>query len=272
MANRLQLVFPWFPLLLIPAAFGSDSGKPPQFVAAYLPTNRCFDAGTDVETREASLAAMLDRIKAASFNAIVPLNQTDWMHTLRTPYRPRPSGYGWPRVMGRPKSSIVVATADSSAAARAAADFVGDGHSDQDEINAAVEALPLVGGTVTLMEGTYDIRKVPGQLGGVLIKRSNVTLAGQGSSTRLIQAPNQDTNVIRIIGSGVHHVTIRDLYVDANRDQNASGRGDPNVSHGRFEFCEYQGLLPGARRTAQATTCKRSRFAIARLQRPIGSA
>ncbi len=230
-----------FPLLLTATACGSDPGETPRLVAAYLDTNRCLDAGADIKTREASLAAMLDRIKAAGFNAIVSLNQTDLIRTFRA----RQTGHAAADTDGdkssRPNTSIVVATADSSAAARDAADFVGDGHGDQDEINAAIEALPLVGGTVTLMEGTYDIRQIRDQLGGVLIKRSNVTLAGQGSSTRLIQAPNQDTNVIRIIGSGVHHVTIRDLYVDANRDQNASGRGDPNVSHGRFEFCGIKG-------------------------------
>ena len=134
-------------------------------------------------------------------------------------------------------ATVVVATADSAPASRAAADFVGDGIGDQEEINAAVKALPVAGGTVLLMEGTYDIRKVEARLGGVLIERSNVVLSGQGAATKLVQAAEQNTNVIRIIGSGVGHITIRDLYVDANRDQNAEGKGDPNVSHGRFEFC-----------------------------------
>ncbi len=134
-------------------------------------------------------------------------------------------------------ATIVVATADSSDRSRALADFVGDGQGDQEEINAAVRALPPVGGTVLLTEGTFDIRKVEGTLGGVLIERSNVTLAGQGPATKLVQAPGQDTNVIRIIGSGVGQIVIRDLYVDANRDENSAGTGDPNVSHSRFEFC-----------------------------------
>lgn len=134
-------------------------------------------------------------------------------------------------------ATIVVATADSSERSRAAADFVGDGVGDQQEIHAAIQALPEVGGTVLLMEGTYDIRKVEGTLGGVLIDRSNVVLAGQGPSTKLILAASQNTNVVRIIGSGVGNIVIRDLYVDANRDQNAQGTGDPNVSHARFEFC-----------------------------------
>jgi hypothetical protein len=134
-------------------------------------------------------------------------------------------------------ATVVVATHDSAERSKAMADFVGDGKGDQEEINAAIRALPDAGGTVLLMEGTYDIRRVEGKLGGVLIERSNVTLAGQGAATKLVQAPEQETNVIRIIGSGVGHVTVRDLYVDANRDHNPVGEGDPNVSHARFEFC-----------------------------------
>ncbi|NUQ64324.1 MAG: hypothetical protein HUU20_17790 [Pirellulales bacterium] len=134
-------------------------------------------------------------------------------------------------------ATLVVATADSSPASKGAADFVGDGQGDQEEINAALAALPEAGGTVLLMEGTYDIRKVEGALGGVLVQRSSVTLAGHAAGSKLVLAPDQNTNVIRIIGSGVGHVTVRDLYVDANRARNNSGAGDPNVAHDRFEFC-----------------------------------
>ncbi|MBI4559289.1 MAG: hypothetical protein HY706_17020 [Candidatus Hydrogenedentes bacterium] len=134
-------------------------------------------------------------------------------------------------------ATVIVATADSSEQSKATAQFTGDGRGDESEINAAIRSLPPVGGTVFLMEGTYDIRKTEGTLGGVLIGRSNVVLAGQGAATKLVLAPDQNTNVIRIIGSDVGHVTIRDLYVDANRDQNGAGKGDPNISHDRFEFC-----------------------------------
>jgi hypothetical protein len=71
----------------------------------------------------------------------------------------------------------------------------------------------------------------------VLIDLSHVTLAGQGAATQLVLSSNQNVNVIRIIGSGVGHITIRDLCVDANREQNREGTGDPNISHDRFEFC-----------------------------------
>lgn len=133
--------------------------------------------------------------------------------------------------------TVLVATADSSEASRERAAFVGDGQGDQEEINAAIVSLPKAGGMVRLAEGTYDIRRVEGELGGVLIKRDNVTLAGMGPCTKLIQADGQETNVIRIIGSGIGHIVIRDLWVDANRDGNPLGEGDPNISHGRFEFC-----------------------------------
>lgn len=133
--------------------------------------------------------------------------------------------------------TLVVAAHNAAEKSKAAADYVADGEGDQEEINAAIRALPEAGGTVQLTEGTFDIRRVEGALGGVLIERSHVTLAGQGAATKLIQAPAQETNVIRIIGMGVGHVTIRDLYVDANRDANPLGEGAENVSHARFEFC-----------------------------------
>lgn len=132
---------------------------------------------------------------------------------------------------------MIVATRNSSEESRDGADFVGDGRGDQEEIHAAIQALPPSGGTVVLKEGVYDIRRVAGTLGGLTINRSNVTLAGQGAATRLVLAPGQNTNVIRIIGNGVGNITIRDLWVDQNRDQNPyDGAEFLNVSHGRFEY------------------------------------
>ena len=81
------------------------------------------------------------------------------------------------QIQGR---TMIVATQSSSEKSKAAADFVGDGVGDQEEIYAAIHALPASGGTVTLMEGTYDIRKVEGKLGGLIIDRSNVMIVGQG--------------------------------------------------------------------------------------------
>jgi hypothetical protein len=146
-----------------------------------------------------------------------------------------------------PGATIFVAASDSSQKSKAEADYVCDGMGDQEEINAAIVALPEVGGTVLLSEGNFDIRRIEGELGGVLIRRSHVVLAGSGTATHLTQAPAQETNVIRILGSDVGYITIRDLYVDANRDQNPIGAGDPSISHARFEFCGIKGFcqVPG---------------------------
>jgi len=133
--------------------------------------------------------------------------------------------------------SITVAAKDAPQDTRDSADFCCTGIDDQLTIRQAILALPSCGGTVQLSAGNFEIRRVPQTLGGIVIDRSFVTLAGHGAATRLRLAAGQNTNVIRIIGSGVGHVTIRDLAIDANRTENDQGTGDPNVSHDRFEFC-----------------------------------
>ena len=133
--------------------------------------------------------------------------------------------------------SLTVAAKDAPQDTRDSADFCCAGIDDQLTIRQAILALPPSGGTVQLSAGNFEIRKVPQTLGGIVIDRSFVTLAGHGAATRLRLAAGQNTNVIRIIGSGVGHVTIRDLAIDANRTENDQGMGDPNVSHDRFEFC-----------------------------------
>ncbi len=131
------------------------------------------------------------------------------------PILPQSSG-----VLGTSYSTILVATCDSSDAAKQNAQFVGDCLGDQDEINAAIQALPAVGGTVRLAEGTYDIQAVLGTLGGIIVDRSNVILEGSGTSTKLLLADNQNTNVIRIIGDGLENITVSDLYINGNWDNN----------------------------------------------------
>jgi hypothetical protein len=150
----------------------------------------------------------------------------------------------------RRDATLIVAAHNASEQTKRSADYVCDGMGDQDEINAAVRALPAAGGRILLSEGTFDIRKVEGTLGGVLIERSDVVLAGQGTSTKLVQAAGQNTNVIRILGSGVGRITITDLWVDANRQNNAEGRGDPDISHDRFEYCGIKAFcaVPGKER------------------------
>lgn len=153
------------------------------------------------------------------------------------------------------QSTILVAAKNSAPSSIEQADFRCSGVDDQDVIRQAILKLPEAGGTVVLMEGTYDIRKVPGALGGIVIERSHVTLAGQGASTLLRLAANQNTNVIRILGSGVGNITIRDLMVDANRAENSAGTGDPNVSHSRFEYCGIKAFRQDPHGASAADDC-----------------
>ncbi|MDA0745069.1 MAG: right-handed parallel beta-helix repeat-containing protein [bacterium] len=133
---------------------------------------------------------------------------------------------------------MIVAASNSSDKSKSLADFVCDGIGDQEELYAAIHALPPAGGTVTLTEGAFDIRKEENKLGGLIIDRSNITLTGQGDATKLTLAPDQNTNVIRIIGNGVGNITIRNICVDQNRDHNPyAGDEFINISHGRFEYC-----------------------------------
>ncbi|PYR47179.1 MAG: hypothetical protein DMF95_17005, partial [Acidobacteria bacterium] len=113
--------------------------------------------------------------------------------------------------LGVSAATLTVATCDSSESSKTRADFVGDCNGDQQEINAAIQALPPAGGTVLLMEGHYDIKAVSGTLGGVLIDRSYVTLEGVGLSTRLRLADGQNTNVIRIAGNGTTDIVVQHL-------------------------------------------------------------
>lgn len=72
-----------------------------------------------------------------------------------------------------------------------------------------------------LAEGTYDIQAVLGTLGGIIVDRSNVILEGSGMSTKLLLADNQNTNVIRIIGDGLENITVSDLYINGNWENNS---------------------------------------------------
>ena len=155
--------------------------------------------------------------------------------------------------LGASAATLIVATCDSAESSKVRADFVGDCDGDQQEINAAIQALPPVGGTVLLMEGHYDIKSVGGTLGGVLIDRSYVTLEGVGLSTRLRLANGQNNNVIRIAGSGTTDIVVQSLYIDGNFDAN-EGAG--------FEVCGVKaastGTSPIRNVTVQNTTIERS--------------
>lgn len=88
-------------------------------------------------------------------------------------------------------------------------DYLCDGTEDQEEINAAIAALPSAGGEVVLLDGTYYVRNG----GPVLVNRDRVTLRGAGLATRLDCDRIQST--IEVTGSDC---TIRDLCAYCKHD------------------------------------------------------
>ena len=108
-------------------------------------------------------------------------------------------GENWKEVEGEGEGSLVVATrivAASNSLDKTRADYVCDGTDDQEEIQKAIDDLPAYGGSVYLLEGTYNI-SAP-----IKINKSNVTLMGAGAATVLNLATNdaiQASDLSRIV-------------------------------------------------------------------------
>ena len=128
-------------------------------------------------------------------------------------------------------SDKIVAASNSSQSAKDSADYIADGEDssgsgigtldgDQIQINQALSAVSAAGGgTVYLMPGTYTID-------ASITVPSNVTLAGNGRTSTIIQLGNfggTSTNINAIDISGTNNATVRDLALDGRNDRNSSG-------------------------------------------------
>jgi len=94
------------------------------------------------------------------------------------------------------------------------ADYICDGTNDQIEINKAIEDLPPAGGRVLLTDGTFYLSD---SVGAIL--KNNVTLQGQGLSTRLFLTAgvNKSCIVVGDEATALSGIVIRDMVVDGNR-------------------------------------------------------
>ncbi len=112
---------------------------------------------------------------------------------------------------------ITVAADDSTAAQKAAADYVADNTDDHLTINTAITSLGANGGTVQLLPGTFTVD-------GSIEITSNVTLAGSGQEATTIiaeagaLAAQYDVIENANPGSTDNNITIRDLTIDGNKD------------------------------------------------------
>jgi parallel beta-helix repeat protein len=116
---------------------------------------------------------------------------------------------GWVDLVG--PVTLLVAASNASAAVKATAQYVCDGTADEVEINAALAALPAVGGTVQLSEGgfTYAAMIAP--------TKANCTLKGMGAGATILQAATGAVVNITAVALNQTRTVLSDLTIDCNK-------------------------------------------------------
>jgi hypothetical protein len=114
--------------------------------------------------------------------------------------------------------SRVVAASDSNN--KKYADYLCDGTADDVQIQAAIDAVEAAGGgTVFLREGTFTIAA------GLTIDTDYVNLVGEGMGATTIKLRNSHNAAVQMVNLAANYCTIRDLTVDGNKANQASGAG-----------------------------------------------
>lgn len=152
------------------------------------------------------------------------------------------------------KDAVIVAASNSSAADKAAADYIADGTGDQTEINSALTAAAPGGtrktGRVVLLGGTYTAS-------ATILIPNNTTLSGVGTAT-LVQLADIDAtdNLIEnsdaSTGTGI---AIQNLRLDGQKSLNTAG-----TQHGIYLSNMGAGNGGGARQGAKITNSTISNF------------
>lgn len=88
-------------------------------------------------------------------------------------------------------------------------DYLCDGVSDDEEINAALNALPSSGGQVLILSGTYQLTN------GVEIKKNNTVLRGSGFTTILKPASASSFSIVKC---AYDYCVISDLCIDGMQE------------------------------------------------------
>lgn len=99
-------------------------------------------------------------------------------------------------------------------------DYLCDGVDDQEEINAAIQALPETGGEIKVLDGTYNITAT------ISMNKNYVKFTGNGQNTvfkRKFTSSNISTGGIITLDS--NYVTFSDFTLDGNKDEYPSGSG-----------------------------------------------
>lgn len=114
---------------------------------------------------------------------------------------------------GKDWATVVVAAADTHPAGKDAADFVCTGADDQITLNEASESLPITGGKVVLLEGTYNLTGTWNAHG---LASDSVHIQGMGGST-ILKGSGAATPVISLFSQygGISHIRITEAPGDA---------------------------------------------------------
>jgi len=103
----------------------------------------------------------------------------------------------------KPKNFTTLIVAASNSLDKTRADYVCDGVDDDVEINAALNALPVQGGRVSLLEGTYNITS------SIVVAKSSTSIEGLGYAT-IIQT---ESNIDMIYVLSKNYVVIKNLRI-----------------------------------------------------------
>lgn len=134
-------------------------------------------------------------------------------------------------------------------------DYLCDGTDDQEEINAAIAALPTNGGEIVLLDGTYKIGSA------INITKRNTTLRGNGNNTILERTFNGNAassdKLYGLVNIAATYCTVRDLAINGTVTYNGTGivisQMAAVVENVRIYNCKYNGI------TAEADYCKITR-------------
>jgi len=111
--------------------------------------------------------------------------------------------------------TLVVAASDAKDTVNA--DYICDGTADESEIETALSALPVSGGTVYLTEGTFSIGS------SIDIPKNNVILRGSGWGTTIKIADSTDIDLKMIDIDSKTGISVRDVALDGNKANQTSG-------------------------------------------------
>ncbi|MCI8404166.1 MAG: hypothetical protein HFE49_04610 [Clostridia bacterium] len=117
-------------------------------------------------------------------------------------------------------------------------DYPCDGADDQEQINAAIAALPPSGGKIVLLEGTYNISN------RIDVNKNNVTIEGMGIGATTLQTDISLSDVIRVLQP---YATLRNFSIDCTlaNPQGIGIRLANNGSHALVENVKIEGFAEG---------------------------